>query len=81
MVHIRSCQRVGPDLNGDGRINREDLEIILRSLGTKEGQHRYDPRADVNGDGIVNRQDVEIELEAIRRHHPKDGKDEHSHDD
>jgi hypothetical protein len=51
--------RVG-DINGDGYINIQDLEVVEASFGKRVGQQGYNPAADVNGDGIVDVRDLAI---------------------
>jgi WD40 repeat protein len=46
------------DLNGDGRVDCNDLGIVKASFGKRSGQTGFDPRADVNGDGVVDVRDL-----------------------
>lgn len=46
------------DLNGDGRVDCNDLGIVKASFGKRSGQSGFDPRADVNGDGVVDVRDL-----------------------
>jgi len=39
------------DLNGDGKVNIQDLHIFAQAFGSYPGHPRWDPRADMNGDG------------------------------
>lgn len=48
------------DLNEDGRVDMADIAIVARAFGTREGDPRWDPRADITGDGYVNMRDVAI---------------------
>ncbi|MCV2370519.1 M12 family metallo-peptidase [Roseateles oligotrophus] len=48
------------DLNGDGKVNCDDLAIVKASMGKRVGDPGFDPRADVNGDGVVNVRDLSI---------------------
>ena len=43
------------DVNGDGKVNSEDLRLIAANLGTRPPD---DPRADVDGDGMVDARDL-----------------------
>jgi len=46
------------DLNGDGRVDCQDVQIVEAAMGTTAGQPGYDPRADVIRDGVVNSADL-----------------------
>ena len=46
------------DLNGDGRLDCGDLQIVKISFGKRVGQVGFDLRADVNRDGIVDLRDL-----------------------
>jgi len=59
------------DVNGDGVVNEEDLQIVKAALGTTAGMPGYDPRADVVRDGAVNNEDLDVVLEAIENKLPK----------
>ena len=48
------CSAILGDINGDGKVNCTDLDIVKASFGKSLGQPGYDSRADVNYDGIVN---------------------------
>ena len=45
------------DLNEDGKVNIQDLNIFARSFGSYPGNVRWDPKADINDDERVNIQD------------------------
>lgn len=49
---------LGGDLNGDGRVDCADLEIVRAAFGKKLGQTGYDPVADTNLDGAVDVRDL-----------------------
>ena len=42
------------DLNKDGHVDIVDVVIVATAFGKKEGDPRWDPRADVNGDSLVD---------------------------
>ena len=48
------------DVNNDGVVDDEDLDIVLDAYGSKPGDPNWDPRADINGDGIVDLLDLVI---------------------
>ena len=45
------------DVNGDGKVNRQDRVYLARYLAGWDSYEASDETADVNGDGRVNRQD------------------------
>jgi Dockerin type I domain len=48
------------DLNGDGKINLDDLEVLSLNYGKRAAPGGGTLTGDLNGDGIVNQTDVEI---------------------
>jgi hypothetical protein len=57
-VQVSVPNSIRGDLNGDGRIDKDDLNIILAALNTRAtGPH--DAR-DLNGDGVINALDARI---------------------
>jgi len=42
------------DLNGDGKVNIEDIAIWGLAFGSHSGHARWNPNADINGDGKVD---------------------------
>lgn len=48
------------DLNGDGKVNLDDLELLSLNYGKRAQQGSGTLTGDLNGDGIVNQLDVEI---------------------
>jgi|ERR1700730_1531756 len=57
-VQVSVPNSIRGDLNGDGRVDKDDLNIILAALNTfSTGPH--DAR-DLNGDGIINALDARI---------------------
>jgi hypothetical protein len=49
------------DINGDGEINQEDLNILWQpSNYNRQVSEGADPRCDLNGDGDVNQDDLNI---------------------
>jgi len=51
------------DIDGNGRVTFEDAFAVLRHLGKK----RYDPRYDVNGDGRIDGRDLMTVVRQIGR--------------
>jgi Dockerin type I domain len=48
------------DLNGDGKVNLDDLELLSLNYGKRAPQGSGTLTGDLNGDGIINQLDVEI---------------------
>jgi hypothetical protein len=52
-------------VNGDGKVDDQDVQIVKAAMGTTAGMPGYDPRADVVRDGVVDRLDLEVVLRAM----------------
>lgn len=50
--------RMSADVNGDLKIDCNDIAIVKASFGKRAGQAGFDPRADVTGDGVVDVRDL-----------------------
>lgn len=46
------------DLNGDGRIDTADEDLLRSLYGAQAGDPLYDPVADANGDGVIDVRDL-----------------------
>jgi dockerin type I repeat protein len=57
-VQISVPKSIRGDLNGDGQVDRDDLNIILVALNTT-ATGSFDAR-DLNKDGVINKLDVNI---------------------
>ncbi len=51
------------DVNGDGRVDHEDLFVLSVANGSTPGQENWDPDCDLNGDDMIDYEDLLI-LEA-----------------
>lgn len=51
------------DINNDGIINAEDIEVLKRIVASAEGNQN----ADVNGDGVVNAKDIAALKKIIKK--------------
>jgi hypothetical protein len=51
------------DITGDGRVTSADAFALLRHMGKK----RYDARYDVNGDGRIDGRDLMVVVRQIGR--------------
>ncbi|MCL6579962.1 MAG: hypothetical protein K6T73_11410 [Candidatus Bathyarchaeota archaeon] len=52
-------RRMG-DVNRDGYIDSEDVELISAAYGSRPGSTNWNPDADLNGDGRVDLSDMTI---------------------
>ena len=48
------------DLNGDGRVDYGDLEVLKGVYGLSTGEKRFKPEVDLNGDGIIDIVDLAV---------------------
>ncbi len=46
------------DVNGDGKVNRADLNEVLQNVGKPDSQSSCGPACDLNGDGFITVLDV-----------------------
>jgi len=61
---------VGPDINGDGKVDMADVAIAGRAFGTVPGDARWNPLADVNLDGKVDLRDIALTAKTFGKHCP-----------
>ena len=52
------------DLNFDGKISREDLDVLKRIIASAES---LADKADVNGDGVVNVKDIAVLKKILKK--------------
>jgi Dockerin type I domain len=57
---IRARFSQNGDLNGDGKVNLDDLELLSLNYGKRAQAGSGTLTGDLNGDGIINQLDVEI---------------------
>jgi hypothetical protein len=57
-VSFSVTKTVPGDVNGDGRVDCEDVAIVKAAFGTKIGNPRFDSKADINGDGVIDIRDL-----------------------
>jgi hypothetical protein len=65
LLSLSSAVVVAPlpgDVNGDGRVNLNDEQILVRSFGSKFGQPKYNFAADLNHNGFIGQGDARIIL-------------------
>mgnify|MGYP004443257313 CR=1 FL=1 len=53
------------DVNGDGSVDIQDVNIVINIILGTDAAEKYDGRADVNGDGAVDIQDVNAIINII----------------
>jgi DNA-binding HxlR family transcriptional regulator/uncharacterized protein YoxC len=53
-VHIT----IPGDINGDFKVNLQDLVLLADSYGSKPGDAKWNRNADINGDGVVDSADL-----------------------
>ncbi len=53
------------DVNGDGFVDFEDLNLVLSAFNTVPGDANYDPSADLDGDGTVGFSDLNAVLSSF----------------
>ena len=61
---------VGPDINGDGKVDGQDVTIAALAFGTVPGDARWNPLADVNLDGKVDGRDIVLTARMFGKHLP-----------
>jgi hypothetical protein len=57
---IQVAVRLTGDVNGDFRVNTQDLRLISGALGARVGQPKYNPAADVSRDGRIRLDDYRL---------------------
>jgi hypothetical protein len=53
---------IAGDVNGDGKVNMQDIILVLGAFGSYPGHARWDPSCDLNADLKVNMADLTIVL-------------------
>lgn len=61
---------VGPDVNGDGKVDMTDITVALSAFGSYPSHPRWNPMADVNVDGRVDIVDIVAILMTFGKHYP-----------
>ena len=46
------------DVNGDGKVDCQDIVIVRAAFGKRTGQPGFDARADVVTDGVIDIRDL-----------------------
>lgn len=45
------------DIDQSGKVDRQDLDLVVAAFGARNGDSRFRPELDLNGDGIVDGED------------------------
>jgi hypothetical protein len=61
---------VGPDVNGDGKVDMSDIALAARAFGTVPGDARWNQIADINLDGKVDLRDIALVARMFGKHCP-----------
>lgn len=56
------------DINGDGKVDIQDLVLVIRHYGSYPEHPDWNPDADVNGDGLVDIQDLVLVIKHYGEH-------------
>ena len=56
------------DVNGDGKVDIQDIAIVAKHFGTTPSSPNWDPACDLDGNGRVDIADVAIVARAFGQH-------------
>ena len=56
------------DVNGDGKVNIEDVAIVAKHFGTTPSSPTWNPACDLDNNGKVDIADVAIVAQAFGQH-------------
>ncbi|RLE49152.1 MAG: hypothetical protein DRJ31_05810 [Candidatus Methanomethylicota archaeon] len=56
----QKAMRYSPDVNGDGVVDEEDLNLLSKAYSSHMGSQNYLADADLNGDGVIDIIDLAI---------------------
>lgn len=56
------------DINRDGKVNDDDLKLMIASMNSKDGDTNYNWRCDLNYDKIINMEDLAIFSKYYSKH-------------
>jgi len=60
MIYTDEELRHMGDINGDGVIDKKDVDLIKKAYGSRPGDPNWNPNCDLNGDGVVDLKDLYI---------------------
>jgi parallel beta-helix repeat protein len=58
------------DINGDGKVNLQDLVLLANAYSSKPGDAKWNPNADIDGNGIVGLTDLVIMAQHYGQQYP-----------
>jgi uncharacterized protein (DUF2141 family) len=58
------------DLDGDGIVTMEDLNIAAQAFGSRPGSQNWNPIADTNGDSKIDLKDIAAVAKKYGEHYP-----------
>jgi hypothetical protein len=58
------------DINGDFRVNLQDLVLLANAYGSKPGGTKWNPNADINGNNIADLADLVLMATHYGQHYP-----------
>jgi hypothetical protein len=58
------------DINGDFKVNLQDLVSLASAYGSKPGDANWNPNADIDGNGVVGLSDLVILAAHYGQHYP-----------
>jgi Ca2+-binding EF-hand superfamily protein len=68
LVAIRPVFALVGDVNGDGKVNIQDVAIVAKHFGTTPSSPNWNPACDLDNNGKVNIADVAIVAQAFGQH-------------
>ena len=51
---------ISGDINGDFKVDLDDLVLFAKAYGSKPGDSKWNPNADIDGNGIIGLSDLAV---------------------